>query len=172
MLAHAYFLWWGAQIVAVAILVALVLRWRPGFTGGRTIGEMLSQALDAREQGIRAQLEEAQRSREEAARIQEESERNIEHAREEANGIVSRASQTSLSIQEDIKRRAEEEYQRIVAQARHQIDYEREQAELALRRRAADIVIDAAGQIVQRHLEPQQDRELIVDSLGNVREVS
>lgn len=172
MLAGTFLLWWAAQVVAVAILIFLFLRWRPGFTGGRTVGEMLGQALDAREESIRAQLEEARRSREEAARIQEESERNIAHARSESEDIVSRATQTSQSIKEDITRRAEEEYQRVVAQARHQIDYEREQAELALRRRAADIVVDAAGQVVKQYLQPERDRELIVDSLGNIREMS
>lgn len=171
MLANSYFLWWAAQVVAVAIIIFLILRWRPGFLRGRTIGETLGQALDAREDRIREQLEAAQQSREEAARIHEQSENDIAQARKEAEEIVTRATQTSLAIQKEIETRAHQEYERIVGQARVQIDYERERAELALRRRAADIVIDAAGEIVERYLEPQTDLRLIDDSLEGMREI-
>ena len=170
-LAHAnYFLWWIAQLVAVGILVWLFLRWRPNFMGRRTIRETVDQALDARENQIRMQLEAAQQSREEAARIREQSENDIAQARREADEIVARATQTSEAIQQDMSIRAREEYERIVGQARSQIQYEREQAEMALRRRAADIVIDSARHVVERHLQPQNDQLLIEDSLTRMRQ--
>jgi F-type H+-transporting ATPase subunit b len=167
-LASNYIIWFLAQLLAVAFLVLLFLRWRPSFMGRRTIGETLGQALDAREAQIQTQLQAAERSREEAARIQEQSERDIAQARREAEDIVSRASHTSQAIQEEMTARAREEYDRIVGQARTQIDYEREQAELALRRQAADVVIDAARQVVERHLQPQADQRLIDESLANM----
>jgi F-type H+-transporting ATPase subunit b len=170
-LAQNYFLWWGAQIVAVAILVWLFLRWRPGFLGKRTIREAMTSTLDARAAQIRAQLEAAEQSRREAERIRAESQQEIERARLEANQIVERASTTSAAIREDIVKRAQEEYERIVAQARDEIAYERRQAELALQQRAADIVVDAAGQIVREHLEPSTDRRLIDNSLSNLKEI-
>jgi F-type H+-transporting ATPase subunit b len=169
-LASNYLIWWLAQVVAVAFLVYLFLRWRPSFMGRRTIGETLGQALDAREAQIQTQLQAAERSREEAARIQAQSEQDIAQARHEAEDIVTRASQTSRAIQEEMRVRAREEYDRVVGQARVQIDYEREQAELALRRRAADVVIDAARQVVERHLQPKEDQQLIDDSLAKMRQ--
>lgn len=172
MLANSYWVWWLAQIVAIAILVFLFLRWRPGFLGKRTVREALNAALQARENGIREQLEAAARSREEAARIREQSERDIEQARLQANEIVARAGQTSEAIQRDMQERARQEYDRIVAQAKTEIEYERDQAELALRRRAADIVIDAAGQIVRQNLDPTSDHRIIgesLDALGTPR---
>jgi F-type H+-transporting ATPase subunit b len=171
MLANNLIIWWIAQVAAVAILVALFLRWRPGFLGGKTIREMTGQALDSREQQIREQLEAAQRSREEAARIREESERDIEKARHQGDEIVARAGHTSEAIQEEMHKRAREEYDRIVAQAKSQIEYERDQAELALRRRAADIVVDAAAQVVEQHLDPTADDRLIEDTLAHLRRV-
>jgi F-type H+-transporting ATPase subunit b len=168
-LAHNYPIWWLAQLVAVGILVFLFLRWKPGFLGGKTIGTTLGNTLDAREAQIKEQLAAAERSREEAARIREASQRDIQQAREEANGIVQRAGTTSQAIQQEIETRARQEYDRIIGQARTEIDYERQQAELALQRRAADIVIDAAGQIVQQHLDAGTDQQLIGDSLGNLR---
>lgn len=172
MLANDFWIWWIAQLVAIAILVILFLRWRPGFLGKRTVREALGAALQAREDSIREQLEAAERSRQEAARIREQSAREIESARQQAQEIVARASQTSEAIQRDIETRAQQEYDRIVGQARTEIDYEREQAELALRRRAADIVIDAAGQIVRQNLDPGADHRIIgesLDELGTLR---
>ena len=138
---------------------------------GRTIGEVLGSALDSRENHIREQLDAAQQSREEAARIHEQSEQDIAEARKESEEIVARAGQTSRAIQNEMQQRAQEEYERIVSQARVQIEYERERAEMALRRRAADIVVDAAEQIVRENLEPQTDRRLIDESLDDLKEI-
>lgn len=167
-LADQYFIWWGAQIVAVAILVFLALRWRPGFLGGKTVGMTLGAALDRREAQIRDQLEAAERSRQEAARIREEAQQDISRARSEAEQIVSRAHHTSEAIGQEMEQRARQEYERVIGQARLEIDYERRQAELALRRRAADIVVDAAGQVVANHISPEVDRRIIRESLQDL----
>jgi F-type H+-transporting ATPase subunit b len=164
-------LWWLAQLIAIAILVWLFLRWRPNFLRGRSIRQTLNDVLDARQQQIQTQLEAAQRSREEAARINEQAKQEIAQARKDAEEIVTRAAHTSEAIQQEMQKRAREEYERIIGQARVQIDYEREQAELALRRRASDIVVDAAGQIVERYLEPQTDRQIIDSSLADLKEI-
>lgn len=168
-LASDYLIWWAAQVIAVAILIALVLRWKPGFLKGKTIGGSVTGALDARETQIQHQLEAAERSREEAARIREEARQDIEEARTEAQQIVTRAVSTSQAIQQEMTVRAQQEYERIVGQAAEQIDYERRQAEAALRRRAADIVVDAAGQIVRQNLSAESDRRIIDESLANLR---
>jgi F-type H+-transporting ATPase subunit b len=163
--------WWVAQILAIAILVVLFLRWRPGFLGKRTVGEMMNSALDAREEQIRDQLEAAQRSREEAERIQQAAQQDIERARAEAREIVDRAKTTSQAIQQDMQQRAQEEANRVVAQATAQINYEREQAEQALQRRAADIVVDAARVVIQRNLDESSDRRIIDTSLSDLKEL-
>jgi ATP synthase F0 subunit b len=167
----SYLLWWLAQVAAVGILVFLGLRWRPGFLRGNTIGQTMKNALQARADQIQFQLEAAERSRQEAAKIQEEARREIEQARTQAAEIVERAQQTSVAIQRDIETRAQEEADRVVKQAGEEIEYERRQAELALRRRAADIVVDAAGQIVRQNLTPEADRRIIGSSLADLREV-
>src|SRR5438270_12357470 len=125
MLESNLIIWWLAQVIAVAILVILFLRWRPGFLGGRTIGETLNGALDARSNAIRDQLEAAQRSREEAERLHAEAQKDVERASDEARQIVERASHTSEAIGAELEKRARDEYERIVAQARSQIEFER-----------------------------------------------
>lgn len=167
-LAHSYYLWWVAQLIALAILIFLALRWRPGFLGGRTIGETLNRSLDQRAASIKDQLQAAERSRQEAAKIREQTAQDVARARQEAEDIVRRAAQTSEAIQRDIETRAREEYDRIVGQARSEIDYERRQAELALRRRAADIVVDAAGQIIERNLDAAADQRIIRESVAQL----
>lgn len=163
--------WWLAQVLAIAILVILFLRWKPGFLGKRTVGQMMGSALDAREEQIREQLAAAQRSREEAERIQQAALQDIERARSEAQQIVERAQSTSQAIQQDLVDRAQDEANRVVAQASAQINYEREQAELALQRRAADIVIDAARTVIRRDLDEASDRRIIDTSLSDLQEL-
>lgn len=170
-LAQNYFLWWAAQIVAVAILIWLFLRWRPGFLGRRTVKEAVRDALNARSSQIQQQLSAAEEARREAERMHQESQAEIEKARQESGVIIERAARTSDAIREEMRSRANEEYQRIVGQARDEIEYERRQAELALRQRAADIVVDAARQVVQNYLEASTDRRLIDESLSNLKEL-
>jgi F-type H+-transporting ATPase subunit b len=170
-LADTYLAWWAAQVVALVILVFLVLRWHPKFLRGRSIGQTLDAALIARENQIGAQLAAAEESRKEAARIREEAANDVEEARGQADEIVERARHTSESIQREITDRAREEARRVVEQAQAEIAYETRQAEMALQRRAADIVVDAAKQIVERHLEPATDRRLIEESLARMREI-
>lgn len=167
-LAGDYFIWWGAQVVAVAILILLALRWRPGFLGGKTIGSTITGLLDAREAQIQEQLAAAERSRQEAARIREEAQHDIEKARSEGREIVRRAQQTSQAIQAEMTAHAREEHDRVLAQAKDEIDYERRQAELALRRRAADIVVDAAREVIAGHLGSEADRRIIDESLAHL----
>lgn len=169
MLANNFLVWWVAQVAAIAILVILFLRWRPGFLGKKTIGETVGALLDARQAQIQQQLDIAQQSRDEAARIQEQSSKDIEHAREEAMEIVARASTTSEAIQRDMEQRAREEYERIVSQAKSAIEYEREQAEIRLRRQASDIVVDAARQVVEQSLDAQADQRIIDGALGDMK---
>jgi F-type H+-transporting ATPase subunit b len=167
-LSGSYIVWWVAQLVALGIIIFLILRWRPGFLNGRTIGQTVNGTLDSRAAQMQEQLEAAERSRQEAARIREQAAQDVARAREEAEGIVSRAAETSQAIQKDIEARAREEYDRIVGQAKNEIDSERRQAELALRRRAADIVVDAAQQIVEQHLDDESDQRLIQESVSRL----
>lgn len=171
LLSDSYLVWWAAQIVSIAIIVYLVLRWRPKFLRGQTVGQTLNSTLAAREDQIRQQLAAAEESRREAARIREEAAHDIDVARGQAEEIVNRAHHTSEAIQHEIVARSEQEAQRIVQQAQADIEYETRQAEMALRRRAADIVVDAAERIVERHLEPTTDRRLIDQSLANLRDI-
>ena len=87
-----YIVWWVAQVVALALIVFLVLRWRPGFLGGKTIGQTVNSSLDSRAAQIKEQLEAAERSRQEAQRIREQSAQDVARAKEEAEDIVARAS--------------------------------------------------------------------------------
>lgn len=169
-LAGSYFVWFGAQVVSLAIVLYFILRWHPSFLGGKTISQTLNAALETRANQIQNQLEAAERSRQEAARIREESAAEVTRARTQADEIVDRAKHTSEAIQQEIVTKAQEEKQRIVNQASEEIDYERRQAEMALRRRAADIVVDAASQIVRQNLQPETDRRIINDSIGQVRD--
>jgi F-type H+-transporting ATPase subunit b len=164
-LANNYWVWWIAQLIAVAILVALFLRWKPGFLGGRTIGQTVGAALDARKAQIEEQLAVAERNREEAERLREQVRLDVEHAREEAERISSSSTTTAEAIRREIEQRAVDERQRILAQGRADIQQEEAQALQALQRRAADIVIDAAGEIVSRHMDENSDQRLIHGSL-------
>jgi F-type H+-transporting ATPase subunit b len=167
-LANNYPFWWLAQIVAIGILIFLFLRWRPNFLSGKTIGETLGRVLDARRAQIEDQLAAAERSRQEAERVHAQTQQDIEQARQEAEKIVTGATHTSEAIRTEITQRASSEAERILAQAKAEIDQERNQALQALQRRAADIVVDAAGQVVARHMDAHADEQLINTSLRNM----
>jgi F-type H+-transporting ATPase subunit b len=88
------FIW---TILTFLVLVALLGRfaWRP-----------LLQALEHRQAGIAAALDEAQRARQELERLTRESVQTVAAARAEAEAIVTRSRADAEALREELKQKA------------------------------------------------------------------
>lgn len=158
---------WISDIIGFSLLVAFFVWFAPRrILRGRSIGSLMRGAIDARAVAIETQLRLAEESRVVAQKAHEEAEAEIAHAHEEAAQIVERATGMRQSLQQELVQAAEEEKQRIISQARDEIEAERNRAILDLRSRAADVAVDAAGEILRRSMDTRVDHEIIMRALA------
>jgi F-type H+-transporting ATPase subunit b len=129
----------------------------------------LRQAVEAREQKIQRDLEQAENAKNEAQKQLDDYKRQLAEARSEANKIIEEARRSAEDVRKDIIARSEREAEQIVERAGEQIQAERQRTLQELRGQVAEISIELAEKVVGRSLDGQAQRDL-VDAY--IREVS
>jgi F-type H+-transporting ATPase subunit b len=143
-------------ILTFLVLVALLAKfaWRP-----------LLEALERRQAGIRAALDEARQAREEIRRVQEDAQRLLTEARGEAGQILARTREDAARLRDELKQKAQADAASVVANAERQIQLETTRAVEQLRREAVDLSVAIASKLLQRNVTKQDNERLIEDTL-------
>ena len=129
----------------------------------------ISEALGARREAIKQELVEAQGQKARAVAKMAE-----------ADSLLSRVDSDVRSVEEHSRQEVESERQRVTAAAAREIEKLKQQAERemdtaakvarkSLRQFLAQKSIDVARQRVRGEISPEADRQLIEDSIGELR---
>jgi F-type H+-transporting ATPase subunit b len=121
----------------------------------------MKEALKAREEKIRGDLEAAERAKTEAQQEKEQYQKQIADARGEANRIVEEARQQAENVRKDIIAKAEQEGQQIVARAQESIEAERSRALGELKTTLSTLSIELAEKVVGRSLDAAAHKDLV-----------
>ena len=125
-------------------------------------------AVEAREAHIRELTEAAERDRAEAAALAEENRRLLEETR----GRVQEALAASRTQTEQERARALEEAraerEALLARARQEIATERQNMAEAVRADAVELAMAAAQRLVQKNLDGEENRRLVLQFLAGV----
>jgi F-type H+-transporting ATPase subunit b len=134
-----------------------------------TAWKTLLGILTSRENSIRASLEEAERVRGEARRLLEENKKQLASAEEESQRIVKEGRDLGERLKAEMLDRANTSSQHLVEQAKEEIRREKEQALDQLRQEMADLVVGAAGKLIDENLDTAKQRRL---ADAAIREIS
>jgi F-type H+-transporting ATPase subunit b len=126
-------------------------------------------AVEAREEHIRELTEAAERDRVEAAAHLDEQRRVLEETRGRVQEALAEARSTGERMREEMVAAARREHEELMARARRDIEAERQSALEAVRREAVDLAIAAAEKLVQRNLNAEDNRRMVLDYLGRVQ---
>jgi F-type H+-transporting ATPase subunit b len=118
-------------------------------------------AVDAREKGIQAALDEAAERNAEAAGLLEQHREQLMDARRQANELIAEGKAAGETVRKDIEEKARAEGQAIVERARAEIESERDAALEVLRRESVELALAAASQLMRENLDQAKDRELV-----------
>ena len=118
-------------------------------------------AVDAREKGIQAALDEAAERNQEAETLLEKYKENLADARRQANELLAEGKTAGDSIRMEIEEKARGEAQSIIERARAEIERERDAAIAEIRRESVDLALAAATRLVQENLDQEKDRVLV-----------
>ena len=146
------------------VIVLAILRsaaWKP-----------LLAALSAREESIRSSLREAADARGEAARLLEENKRQLAQAEEQSRRIIREGRDMGERLKAELLEKANTTSLRMIEQAKEEIQREKDAALVKLRAEAGDLVIAAAGKVVDANLDTPKQRQLADAAIREIAGVS
>jgi F-type H+-transporting ATPase subunit b len=146
-------------ILTFLLLAAALAKfaWRP-----------LLEALERRQAGIAASLDDARKAKEELERLNAEASSILAEARREADAILSRTRTDTNAFREEMKQKAREEAQALVANAERQIQLETARARQLIRAEAVELSVDIASKLLRRNLSNDDNARFLEDTLKHL----
>ena len=128
------------------------------------------KAMKNREDTIRQQIEEAQKTKKEAETFLEDYKHQLAEARTEAQKVISEGKGLGESMRKEIIQKAQEESNQIVKRAQEEIELQKQKALLELQEKIADLSIMAASKVINKSLNPEDHRRLVEEYISKVGE--
>jgi len=148
---------WTVVVFLVLLLVLWKFAWGP-----------ILDAVESREQNIQEALDEAARRNREARELLREQKAELAEARHQAQEIVSEGREAGEQVRKEIEEKAREESRQILARARKEIEREKDAALDTIRRESVELAMAAASRLLEKKLDAEEDRELVMDYLDDL----
>jgi len=133
------------------------------------VPRMLTKALDERSEKIRGELDDARKLREEAQALLANYERKQRDAMNEAQEMVAYAREEAARERKLAQEKLEVAIGRREQLALEKIALAEAQAEKEVRNAAVEVAIDAATEVIARHVRGERDQALIDDATRDLR---
>jgi len=149
---------WTIITFLCLVVVLRLVAWKP-----------ILAMLEARENKIRDDIDNAAKNRAEAEKAVGEIQAQLDQARKDANAIITEARGLAEKAREEIIAEAKSEGGKIIEQAKNEIQLEKEKATQSLREQFAALAVEAAGQIIQQKLSPEDHQNIITKTIGEMK---
>jgi F-type H+-transporting ATPase subunit b len=126
----------------------------------------LSAFMEKRAENIAAEYAAAENTREEVKRMRAQLEEQRAKVAEEAQAILRAAKEKADFTAEAVLSEAKANAEQLLAGARAQSEVEREAAMIAFRADAAALVVEAAGKLLRRNLNSEDNRNFAASLLA------
>jgi F-type H+-transporting ATPase subunit b len=150
-------IFWTVVTFLVLLFVLSKFAWGP-----------IINAMNAREDGIRSDLDNAKKEREDAQRLLEEHRALLNQARRERAEAVDAGRHDAERLKAEILEDARKQREQLMQQAQRQIEAGLRQARVELKGEAADLAIQAAGRLMGKNLDDATQRRLVEDYLAEL----
>jgi len=149
------------SIVVFGIVLAIL---------GTTVWPRIVKGLDERSAKIREEIASAEAARQQAKDALEEYEQNLAQARAEAQKMLdqARVEQQKLGVQ--LRQQTDKEIAELRTRAMRDIESAKKSAVSDLYAEAATLATTIAGRVLQREINPDDQRRLVDESLRELRE--
>lgn len=148
---------WTIATFLILVIALRLVAWKP-----------ILALLEAREEKIRTDIDSAAKNREETEKALVDIRQQLDQARKEANDIVASSRSQAEKVREDTIAQAKMESQALIERAKGEIRLERDKAAQALRQEFAELAVQAAGQIIGQKLSPEEHKNIIRKTIGEI----
>ncbi len=149
----------------LTFIILLLILWK--FAWGPIV-----KGLQAREDAIRNDIEQAKQDREEASKLLSEYEDKLKSASQEINERLSRAEQDANTRIEQARQEAREEGDKLIARAKSEIEAEKAKVESDLRSRIAELATDVASKAIAESFTREDQQRIIQQRLETLEKKS
>jgi F-type H+-transporting ATPase subunit b len=140
---------WTIITFIIVLVVLRVAAWKP-----------LLAALTSREEAIRNSLREAEEARTQAHTLLEEHRKQLAQAEEHSQRVIKEGRDLGERLKAEIIEKAQASSRAMADQAREEIRREKESALVQLRTEVGELVVLAAGKILDANLDTPKQRQL------------
>jgi F-type H+-transporting ATPase subunit b len=145
----------------ITFLVLLLILWKAAW-------KPIVEALDARAEKIRSDIENADKARQEGERLLAEHKALVANSKEEAAKIITQGREEAERLKDSIVERANSEARELSERVRKEV----EQAKInALNEIKTEIVVlstEIASKIIERNLKPEDQNALVKEALNKI----
>ncbi len=125
-------------------------------------------ALDAREEGIRKSVEEAERIKTELAKVEESRLGILREAENKSRQMIEDSRKAAVEAAKVIQEKAREEAKILIENATREIGAERDRAQDQLKKLSAEIAVDLAEKILEENVDEAKNRKIIDEYLKQI----
>lgn len=122
-------------------------------------------ALDKREQSIKDNVAQAQKTREDAETILADYKGKLDSIKEEARQLVEEGKAKGEQAREELLEQARKEHEEQLGRARKEIDLAKQKALDEFQRFAVDLTLEMASRVTRKSLSDADHRKLALDAL-------
>lgn len=129
----------------------------------------ITRALEDRDERVQTSITAAERASRDAERARAEVEVRLGEAQTAAAKLLSEARERGEEREREMIETARREAEALLTRARTEIGTAREQALAAIRDEVVDLSLSAAGQVLKRRVDSEDDRRMVQDYVAAAR---
>jgi F-type H+-transporting ATPase subunit b len=145
----------------ITFLVLVLILWK-------TAWKPIVDALDARAEKVRFEIDNAERSRQEAEKLMAQHKAMMDNAKTEASQIIVKGREEAEQIKNDIMDKAHSEAKNIADRAKKEIEIAKDKALADIKREVVLISTEIASKILGKNINPEDQKGLVEEALNKM----
>ena len=151
---------WTIITFVVLLLILWKAAWKP-----------LVEALDARAEKVRGDIENADRSRQDAEKLLAQHKQMMDNARNEAAKFIADSKAEAEKMKNEIVEKASADAKDVSERARKEINLAKDKALTEIKAEIVTLSTEIAAKIINKNLNPNDQKSLVEETLNKVRTV-
>jgi F-type H+-transporting ATPase subunit b len=151
---------WTVLTFIVLLLILWKAAWKP-----------IVEALDARAEKVRDDIMNAEKARQEAEKLLQQHKEMMNKARDESSQILARGKTEAERMKSEILEKASKESRDITERAKKEIEMAKDNALIDIKNEVITLSTDIASKIIQKNMNPNDQKSLVEEVLNKIRTV-
>jgi F-type H+-transporting ATPase subunit b len=148
----------------ITFSVLLLLLWK-------TAWKPIVDALDSRAEKVRGDIDHADKARQDAEKILAEHKELMSNAKQEASDIIEKGKDAAEKIKNEIIEKATSEANTLAVKVKKEISLSKDKALAEIKTEIVLLSTEIASKIIQKNLNPEDQNNLVKETLDEIKTV-